>query len=239
MDDLEFRKRVMADPNSESTDIKEAILADRGKKRFLEEMRQFDDSLQSALKVPVPDNLAERIILNQSLQDHKEQKSSQKWYYAMAAGVFFTFGVMFQMLYSTPEVGDLGEYSLSHYYHETSYLSFDDSDKMDLSSVNEQLADFGIHLGNLFQAVTFVEECRFNGVRSLHMVFSAESGEQYTVFITSHEDAQLPFVEEFSDNKVHGKGYLIGNSDLVILSENAEALDSFKSDFEKNIIWQI
>lgn len=239
MDDLEFRKQVMADPQTDSTDIKEAILSDRNKRRFLEEMRDFDNDLQNAMKIPVPDNLAERIILNQSLQDHKEQKSSKKWYTALAASVLFTFGVMFQLLYSTPEVGDLGEYSLSHYYHEAEYLSSNQPDQMDLENVNEQLAEFGINLGSLFNTVIFAEECRFNGIRSLHMVFSGDSGKQYTVFITSHEDAQLPFVEEFTDQTVHGKGYLVGNSDLVILSDDPESLDIFKSDFEKNIIWQI
>lgn len=239
MDDLEFRKRVMADPQDDSTDIKKAILADRSKMRFQEEMREFDNDLHAALKIPVPDNLAERIILNQSLNEHKEQKAHQKWYYAMAASIMFSFGVMFQMLYSTPDVGDLGEYSLSHYYHEASYFSDTDNEQMDLISVNEQLADFGLNLSKLFSSVIFAEECKFNGIRSLHMVFTAESGEQYTVFITSHDDAQLPFIETFSDSKVHGKGYIIGNSDLVILSENADALDTFKSEFEKNIIWQI
>lgn len=239
MDDLEFRKKVIADPHSDSTDLKEAILSDRSKARFQDEMKQFDKNLLSAMKVPVPDNLAERVILHQSLQDHKQQTSNKQWHYAIAASVLFTFGVIFQMLYSTPQVGDLGQYSLSHYYHEASYLTDANSEPMGLTNVNDQLSDFGINLGKLFRAVTFAEECRFNGVRSLHMVFTDDSGEQYTVFITSHEDAQLPFVEEFTDNKIHGKGYLIGNSDLVILSSNPEGLDSFKSAFEKNIIWQI
>ena len=89
MDDLEFRRTVMAEPNSKDPKIQQKVQqaanSDSSKQAFLDEMRQFDDNLSAALKVDVPENLSERLILRQTLESHNHNRRRTYSYIAIAA----------------------------------------------------------------------------------------------------------------------------------------------------------
>ncbi|MAI64029.1 MAG: hypothetical protein CL600_03965, partial [Alteromonas sp.] len=57
MDDLEFRRRIYADPETSDSDLIAAANTDEKKRSFWHEQKQMDKKLKQALKVEVPDDL--------------------------------------------------------------------------------------------------------------------------------------------------------------------------------------
>ncbi|QPG04813.1 DUF3379 family protein [Salinimonas marina] len=54
MDELEFRRRIYADPDTMDADVLKAAEADPDKQAFREQVRQMNNKLKQATKVPVP-----------------------------------------------------------------------------------------------------------------------------------------------------------------------------------------
>ena len=67
MDDLEFRRRAYAEPNSEDEDFLQKKNESADNARFVDELKLFDEKINDALHVDPPEGLAERIKLNQTL----------------------------------------------------------------------------------------------------------------------------------------------------------------------------
>ena len=62
MDELEFRRRIYADPETTDSDVVEAAKEDEKKRHFWNEQKKLDQQLKQALKVDVPDDLANKLI---------------------------------------------------------------------------------------------------------------------------------------------------------------------------------
>ncbi len=65
MDDLEFRRRILADPNDNSAEMIEAKNSSLVNRKLSDELQQLDTKLEKALKVDVPDDLVDRILFHQ------------------------------------------------------------------------------------------------------------------------------------------------------------------------------
>ena len=57
MDDLEFRRRILADPNDNSPDLSAARNESIVNRKLYDELLQLDAQLEKAMKVDVPDDL--------------------------------------------------------------------------------------------------------------------------------------------------------------------------------------
>ena len=66
MDELEFRRRLYADPNELDEQLSSYVAQDAQREKLVADLQSLDKRLEQALNIEVPDNLAERIILNQS-----------------------------------------------------------------------------------------------------------------------------------------------------------------------------
>ncbi|MBD3585178.1 DUF3379 domain-containing protein [Salinimonas sp. HHU 13199] len=93
MDDLTFRRRVYEDPDTVDQDILDAAARDPEKRIFLQQTRQLNAQLKDATKVPVPDELAHKLIWQQSTRQYLQQKRKQRWYVALAASVALVTGI--------------------------------------------------------------------------------------------------------------------------------------------------
>ena len=93
MDDLQFRRSLYADPKSTDADILKAIQEDPSKQAFANDLDLFEQSLKSALDVEVPDDLANKLILRQTMADHTKQKKKYRVQLALAASVVFAVGI--------------------------------------------------------------------------------------------------------------------------------------------------
>ncbi|GAL05586.1 hypothetical protein JCM19237_676 [Photobacterium aphoticum] len=68
MDDLEFRRRLLADPNDNHPDMLESRNASLANRKLSDELQSLDSKLAQAMKVDVPDDLADKILFHQTSQ---------------------------------------------------------------------------------------------------------------------------------------------------------------------------
>ena len=74
MDELEFRRRTIAQPNDIDKELMEFADNNPERQSFINDMKDFDKFIQDSLDIPVPENLADRILLNTSLKEKALQE---------------------------------------------------------------------------------------------------------------------------------------------------------------------
>lgn len=237
MDDLEFRRRLYADPNTIDADLRKAMLEDNSKHKFADELSKFEASIQSALTVDVPEGLCDKLILRQTLETHKQQKRKSRIHLSLAASVAFAIGLGMNMLQFSSAYSHLSDHALAHMYHEDGFFSNDSEAKVSLTSLNDKMSTFGGSFQNTLGQLISADFCRFDGLKSLHIVFKGEHA-PVTVFVIPH-DEDLAISEEFSDEKFQGKIIQYRNSNIVVITENGDDVKQWKNKVNENITWSI
>lgn len=236
MDDLEFRRTVYADPHTEDADVNQSASESPSKQAFLDEMKTFDDNLTKALKVPVPENMAERLILRQSLESHHAERKRTRVHIALAASVAFAIGISAQVFFLPGASGDIGSYSLAHVNHGIDHLYSAHEDNS-VADVNLKLARFGGKFGQNMGKAVFSNYCNFNGVLSLHLIYDSAEG-RVSVFVTP-ANAEFEFVEEFGDERFVGRAMAFQKAHITVVGDKDKPLAGFVKKVEDNIVWEI
>lgn len=235
MDDLIFRRSIYADPKTSDPEILQAIENDPQKQKLADNLNQFDDKIFDALAVDVPSDLANKLMLRQTMVDHTKQKKKTRIHLALAASVVFTIGVTMNMFQFSSAYNNLGDHSLAHVHYENSSFKNMATGNITLESVNKRLATFGGNFTNLVGEVISADFCRFDGIKSLHLVFQGENS-PITVFVIPHENS-LTAKNEFSDAKYDGKSIQYVQGNVVVITEKDESVSDWQSKINQNIEW--
>jgi len=171
MDDLQFRRSIYADPNSQDQEFLDAIASDPAKQKFAQEIHQLDDKINQAMNVDVPDDLYNKLILRQTLASHQQQKRKKRIHLAMAASVAFAVGLTLNFMQFSSAYTTLGDYALAHVYHEDNHWHNSDEANVSLSSLNQKMAAFDGSFLNAIGKLISADYCRFDSMKSLHLVF--------------------------------------------------------------------
>ena len=224
MDDLEFRRKLYADPNCTDEDVLAAIASDPKKLTFYSELKQLDKSMQQASQVKVPDDLAHKLILRQTMQTHKSQKIRQRVHLAMAASVAFVVGISFT-LWQQSNLLDLSKQAIAHVHQEGAH-ALEAQQDVSLQQVNAKLAKFGGELSEDIGRVYYANFCDFENVRSLHMVVAGEQG-RVSVFVVPHNDDYLSEGKSF-DNKYQSQAVDMQRASIIVVGEEGENVTKMK-----------
>lgn len=235
MDDLIFRRSIYADPKTSDPEILEAIKNDPQKQKLANDLGKFDDKIFAALSVDVPSDLANKLMLRQTMADHTKQKKKSRIHLALAASVVFTVGVTMNMFQFSSSYNNLGDHSLAHVHYENGSFKNMATENITLESVNKRLANFGGNFTSLVGEVISADFCRFDGIKSLHLVFQGENS-PVTVFVIPHEDS-LTVKNDFSDAKYDGKTIQYLQSNIVVITEKDESVNEWQSKINQNIEW--
>ena len=234
MDDLEFRRKVFSDPNSQDPDFLAAVSEDKGRQNTLNDLKALDEKLFNAMNVDVPDRLAEKLILRQQLKQHRVQKRRTGFMLAMAASVAFVAGIAFTLLRNAPV--DLAEHAIAHVYHEgdamfaSQNISYDQVNKQLVSLVNMKGAHFTQQPGEVFYSAY----CDFQGVRSLHLVMQGKQG-KVTLFIVP-EEKRMFMEKTFADKNYKGMTFKKDGAYMVLVGEDKADLNYVKKEIEGTFI---
>ena len=234
MDDLQFRRTIYADPNCSDEEVRQAAAEDPAKQEFWNELKQLEAGIQQASRVEVPEGLAERLILRQTMQRHQKQKRRNRVHLALAASVAFAFGVSFTMWQQQQGI-DLSEHALAHVYHEADGFALKVDGDVGLTQVNAKLASMGAELSERVGRIYFANYCEFEGVRSFHMVLEGENGKVTVFVIPAKEGHEL--VERFSDGRMHGEIIDLSKARLIFVGEEGKSFDGLKTRFKKKMLF--
>lgn len=234
MDDLEFRRRLIAEPYDNDEAIQQALESDDKRQQFSQDMREFDDKIAAALNVDVPEDLANQLILHQRFSEHKERSEKRKWIFAMAASITLVVTATVA-LWPQPHA-NLADYALAHVYHEPdTMVSLDEN--ANLQQVNAKLAGYGAHLNQASGRIFYANHCDFKGKRSLHMVLEHQ-GQRVTVFVVPEVESFKNTPAEFEDGHYHGSFNRHGNQGIVVIGENSAVVESTSEALAQTMEWQ-
>ncbi|MBT1446314.1 DUF3379 family protein [Shewanella sp. JM162201] len=234
MDELEFRRRAYGDPHSQEPEFLSAMQESPAREQFVAELKSLDRRVEKALKVDVPEGLADKLILRQQLTAHHSQRRRTRYLIAMAASVAFVVGVSFGVLRFGPV--DLGEHALAHVYHEPKALLSDST--VELADLNASLASLRGLEHARFEGepgqVVFKAYCDFRGVRSLHLVLE-NAGGKVTLFIVPIEE-RMQLETQFADAKYQGLGFKTKEAFMLLVGEQGSALKEAAKEVRQRFI---
>ena len=234
MDEVTFRRRIYTNPNDSDKDICEACQQDTNKAKFKKDLQQFDQSLISALNVDVPENLADRILLSQSIDFQKAQKRKNRVHLAIAASIAFTIGITFQMFGLSPRHDTYAQHAIAHVEAESQHLHEDDV--YSTSQLNAKLAHYGGEVLTELAPITFASFCRFGGIKSLHIVLQGET-HPVTVFILPKQSG-LQNTGPFKSEDYQGNTIQLKNADMLIVTDKNDSPLQWQQKLNKAIKWQ-
>ncbi|NIY84838.1 DUF3379 domain-containing protein [Vibrio hepatarius] len=226
MDDLEFRRRIMSDPKCRDSELTAAIKGSESNSKFADEILDLDSQIAKAMSVDVPEDLADRILFNQT-SSHQDDKvirpNFAKRAMAMAASVAFVVGILVGQvnwgnLIVSPAQASLADTALKHVINEKSFVEQLD-EKVQLSQINAKMEPYQHQLSDSFPYhVYYLNHCGFGKSNALHMVFQGEAG-KVTLFFTGLSSAQA---ESFVKDGMSGLVEPIGNTSMILVGEQGE-----------------
>lgn len=249
MDDLEFRRTLLADPNLQSDEINDAIAADPSKQEYVNELLDFDAKLTAAAQVDVPNGLASKLLNQVEGLDEpvstvselpiqaKAANDNKYWQMAAAACFAFVLGITLNLNGLVPNSGlGAGEYALKYTYKDLPNGG-QITGQMPLEQVNAKLVSYGVQMEEEIGDVLFADSyfCNFNEMNVLRMVVGGETG-NINLYIFPKEN-KLGDWNEFSDDRFNGKATRYSNADMVIVGEKGEPLKAFQSKMENSLKW--
>ena len=237
MDDISFRHTAIATPNDKDEAFLQRQAESEQDKALVNEAKQFDRELQSLLKVDLPEDLAEKILLEQSFAIEKKKTLSHRWHIAIAASIAFIIGISLPLLTNLNSLPpDIGSVAMQHVQEEY-YFTAKIDEQASRASVNAKLASYGGKVDGDLGNVFFVNYCSFEGTPALHMIMQGEKG-RITVFVVP-DDAGFIETPVFNNQHLKGLTEKMGRTNVVIVGEKDEPLEKTQLKLQKNIQWNI
>ena len=235
MDDLQFRRILYADPKTTDEAVQAAKAEDPAKQKFAQEVDKLDDQILAALSVPVPSDLKEKLILRQSLASHRQQTKAKRIKLAIAASVALAVGISVHNLQFSHAYSDMADYAIAHTEHEAKYFSNDGEANVSLTSLNQKMAAFSGTFSNTMGELMMADYCRFDGMKSLHLVFRGKTS-PVNVFIVPNKE-HLASRDEFTKGKYHGTALKFNQSNIIVVGSQDESMHLWQQKINENIRW--
>lgn len=228
MDDLEFRRRILSEPKLRDTEINDILSVSEANQSFADEVLSLDARIEQAMKVDVPDDLADRILFSSSAAS--EKKTFTKQILAMAASVAFAAGLFVGQINWTPLFvstahASLANTAVEHVIHEAPFVNQLD-EQVSSRQVNAKLRPFAYKFTENFPYhIYYLNHCGFGTSNALHMVFQGEKG-KVTLFVTNIGSEQAI---DFNKDGMSGVVIPIEDSSFILVGEEGEAIQQIAS----------
>ncbi len=228
MDDLEFRRRILSEPNARDQDLLAAMRSNESNAQFAEDVRSLDAKIAQAMNVPVPENLADRILLHHSTasQPRLNRPISRKMM-ALAASFAFVAGLLigqlhWQNLLIAPAHASLSEMAISHVRNEQAFIEHIDEHAGSVQ-INAKMRPFAAKLNaNFPYHVYYLNHCGFGSASAVHMVFAGLKG-KVTLFLVPQTNNK---VEHFSTEEMKGIIEPLEQASLIVIGHQDEDLSN-------------
>ncbi|NVK55929.1 MAG: DUF3379 family protein [Alteromonadaceae bacterium] len=229
MDELEFRRRIYANPADDDDALYTAAQSDADNEAFWKDIKSLDDKLRNAANVPVPDDLANKLILNTSLVEFNQHKRRNRWYIGLAASVAFTCGIALTAWQQ--QHTELDQAALTHMYYAEHEQPVGNA-RITPQLVNAKLAQFGAELDPSIGKIASINYCLLDTIRSLHMIIETPQG-RMSVFLVPDNSQVAP--NEFSDPVYKGTSYALQKTNVLVIGEKSADLPAFTSQLQQRL----
>lgn len=231
MNCLDFRRAKLADPNRLSDAARAHQAACAQCEAFARRIDATEKRLVRALSVPVPEGLADRIVLGAT--GHKPSSPYRLW--TLAATVLLTTGIGLAWLNRPPSEPqyDFATSAIAHVRHEPeSFTTIRDADPARFAAI---LTSFGADLRAPVGTVRYIRLCPLPEGTGWHIVFDSEDGLVTLILVPGHRPrGRNQFAESDGMSalvRAAGQGY------YVIVAENRAKVEATDRLLKQRINW--
>lgn len=258
MDDLEFRKRALANPHDQDPDFLAAGAANPVRAQWIKDLAARDGQVADTMhSIPVPAGLLARLIAQSAeqsaqkgglLHHHKPTTASRQTpalrrYFALAASLALAVAVTLTVALRSDDLSAadlrLHDDVLEHVQREESRYNLD-KDDIDLEQIAKVITDAGGHLrdGEAIKSmhIKFANGCRISLTSGAHIVLKGTEG-SVSVILLKNSPVSKKF--DVHDPRYKGKVIPFGKGNLIIVGEKRESLDKYESAITGAIEWVI
>ncbi|MCW9014830.1 MAG: DUF3379 domain-containing protein [Gammaproteobacteria bacterium] len=232
MDDLEFRRRAYAEPDCRDDEFLEKMKSSQDNQKFVTELQKFDQRIKEAMSIDVPEGLAERILLNQTLSQDDQKKQRIKLVFSIAASVLVMVSLFF--VFSPSSNSNIDQQVLTHIYQELDHLN--EHQNNDMQRINIMLRSFGGSLKHEIGQVNYLGSCNIANKEGIHMVLAGSKGPVTVMLLPQLDIDNTRFI---SDQRFSGSVFPVAKGSMVIIGGHGERLEEIKQKLESGISWVI
>jgi hypothetical protein len=228
MNELEFRKRCIINPDDREPDFLDALEKDDFR-RIHNECINFDSKLSAALKVPAPEGLQDRI-----LAANREPSFFARWKKKlMALSSLIATMILGLTLLLRPQVA-VSEMVFEHLYHDMGVMH--SRDVIQEAEVDRIMQLFDGELQQeMVGTVRFVNDCEFmDDKKGVHLVYDGEQG-PVTVFYIPHRKVER--MQAIAKNEYQGILFPHHKGSMAIIGLMGENMMDHRKKVESAIHW--
>jgi hypothetical protein len=152
MNCLEFRRLALEDPRRDDPELREHQDGCPQCAAFHSELHAMEAEVREALRVPVPEGLAERVLL-------RRRGRSARWVKQLAAAAVLVAAVALGLMYQQEHAGQvLARQMIEHVLGEPEVYGM--QGEVPPARVMQALATVGVRSGDAIGRVTFLDNCK-------------------------------------------------------------------------------
>jgi hypothetical protein len=262
MDEIEFRKRVYANPQTPDQEVLDAAGNNPDYQKILDQTQELDTDVTTMVNnVEVPAGLKEKLLaipanadtsskVLADLAEREAANSSVFQYYAVAATFLLAIGVTFSLLFNTgPSTQEIafGDEVLEHLY-----VDFEEIDAfsqgngnnfgiVNAANVTQVMAEAGTQLlSNEFMQnvpIRVAKPCEIiPAFKSAHLIIEGTYG-AVSVIVINNSPVDLEY--QIRDDRFNGVVVPMGEGNMILVGEENEDLEQYKDLFSDNVDWVI
>jgi hypothetical protein len=233
----EFKRRLMTDPHSRDAEFLAARRKDEEFARLAADSAAFEDKLQKALRVPVPDKLAEDILLRKSMKS-SSSRPRMPFFLAAAAALVLAVGVsVFVMLDSdAPGHHDLAEYLAWHWEMDgPAAISTSHDHAGDAEQIRRIFSDLGVHVEHeLMESIRLAKFCPTPDGSGAHVVLETDDGPVTMFYMPRSQARDAPRLVELPDGM---QGWLINleRGSMALIAESGRDTSDLVDEIQRKL----
>ena len=233
MNCLQFRQLSVTEPGNHDKDFLEHQISCQHCQAFARDIRKFDEQLENAIKIPVPDDLVSRILNGKAMIMRSRRNIWKQVIPAIAASIIFITGLTTGLLYHSPPSQTGIEQALETYVnnHRDNHLT---TQTVSHTDVSETLLPFGIEITGDLGTVNYAAPCYIRNKMAVHLVLAGERGPVITLFMP---DEQLQSKQTFRFGQYMGIIVPCPKGSMAIIGVFGEPLADRESRIRKSVTW--
>jgi len=219
---LEFRRQLGVDPHAGGDFAQHRHECSRCADAHARAIG-FEKAIRSAFEIPVPERLAESILLAQATnaqRRHRQFRQRATWT-AAAAGIVLAFGIGLRL-----QAKPLPELAINHLKKEAFVLG--KTQPISDESIRKAFDTFGVTMHDIPAGASFVACCPVGKYVSVHLVVPESEGPVTLLYLVDdHSEQRLDFIKD----GWFGRTVPLAHGTLVLIGHDAAHFDQLETSW--------
>ncbi len=233
MNCLEYRQQIEAEPNQHSESLSRHAVECKDCADFKRKIMRFDQRLNQALAVNVPENLEAKILLRQSFQARQRRSWGRRSLRAIAAGILIMLGLAGSGTYFYFDQQNALENELITVVN-TATHAMAAKGPVPNEKITQVFDSLGFSISESLGQVSFAGKCLVQGELAGHMIVR-QNGQPITLIFFPKRNQLLQAT--FASKQWQGVLVPVASGTVAIIAPPELALGALREQVKKRVHW--